>query len=126
LVKAHIERNDLGQNVKVYLYEDTPSGRAFYWPLEYEEFGWSWFRYHEGDHTHDREPAIRPAIEMSTAMWNAFTEAMLETAHVRVDALDIVARTLEREQGRVDKMLDAVLRTPLVLTGQGGQVIERG
>jgi hypothetical protein len=111
-MKAHIERNDLGQYVKVYLYEDTPSGRAFYWPLEYEEFGWSWYR-HQGDH----DESVRPAFEMTVAMWQAFTKAMLETEHVRVDALDIVARTLEREQARVDKLIGMV-SSPVIINGE--------
>jgi hypothetical protein len=111
-MKAHIERNVLGQNVKVYLYEESPSGRVFYWPLEYEEFGWSWYRCQEENGR--LSDSLRPAIEMTLQMWDAFTKAILASEHVRTDALDIIAKTLEREQDRVDKLI-GILTMPVMV-----------
>ena len=105
-MKAHIERNVLGQNVKIYLYDDGPQGRVFYWPVEVAGEWWTWFTQHE---TPGTLAEIRPAFNVSLQMWEAFTKAMLETEHVRVDAIDIVAKTLEREQDRVDKLITAVI-----------------
>ena len=107
-MKAVIQRDDLARSVKVYIVEEIPNGRcAFLWPVEYEEFGWSWYRWEE-DNTRDPQPAL----QMSVTMWDAFTKALLESQHVRVDALDIIARTLEREQARVDKLIDFAITPP--------------
>jgi len=110
-VRVHIDRDVLRGNVKVYIMEELPQGRyAFLWPLEYEEFGWSWFRAEESAVGVGSDP--RPAIEMSIQMWDAFTKALMETQHIRVDALDLIAATLKLEQQRVDKLIDFAISPP--------------
>ena len=112
-MRIHIERDILMGNVKVYIMEESPSGRAFLWPVEYEEFGWSWFRYQEGgENIGQPVMAIRPALEMSLPMWEAFTKSLMESEHIRVDALDLIAATLKREQDRVDKLIDYAISPP--------------
>lgn len=107
-MRAIIQREHVRGVVKVYLVEDIPEGRvAFLWPVEYEEFGWTWYRWEEAN---DREP--QPAIEMSGAMWDAFVKSLLASEHIRVDALDIIAETLKREQARVDKLIDFAITPP--------------
>lgn len=123
-MRVHVDTNVLTRSVKIYIMDEVSDGRyAFLWPEEYTEFGWVWKRAEEASTGVGSDP--RPALEMSMEMWQAFTKALLESEHVRVDALDIIAKTLEREQGRVDKLLDAVVKTPFVFTGQGGQVIPK-
>lgn len=105
-MNVHIEVGVLTRNVKVYIFEDGPSAVTYYWPTVYQEqSGWMWEGYTTQTGQAIDGQRIRPAFEMSLQMWQAFTKAMLETEHVRVDALDIVAKTLEKEQARVDKML---------------------
>jgi len=115
-MKALIDRDNIRGLVKVYLYEETPSGRAWLWPVEYEEFGWSWYRHVEDNMALSMGAEVRPALEMNLAMWAAFTEAMLNTGDVRVDALGIIAETLKLEQGRVDKLLGALVERPMLYT----------
>jgi hypothetical protein len=51
---------------------------------------------------------------MTLQMWDAFTKAILASEHVRTDALDIIAKTLEREQDRVDKLI-GILTMPVMV-----------
>lgn len=113
-MRAVVHKDFVSRAVKVYFVEDLPEARvAFLWPEEYGEFGWVWKR--EEEHR-GLEP--RPALEMNLAMWDAFTKSLLEAEHIRVDALDIVAKTLEREQARVDKFI-SLLMTPVMVSTRG-------
>lgn len=114
-MRVHVDTNVLTRSVKVYIMDEVPDGRyAFLWPEEYTEFGWVWKRVEEASTGVGSDP--RPALEMSMDMWQAFTKALLESEHVRVDALDIIAKTLEREQGRVDKLLGCLVERPMLMT----------
>lgn len=112
-MRVHIETDVLNRNVKVYIMDELLDGRvAFLWPVEYEEFGWTWYRAEEASVGVGSNP--RPAIEMSMQMWKSFTKALLESEHLRVDALDLIAETLKLEQGRVDKMLNNIMERPIL------------
>jgi hypothetical protein len=110
-MKCSIVMNDWGSGVKVWLYNDDPHGRIFLWPIGYENgstaMTWQQELVPEGQCMPD---TIRPALEMSRQIWEAFKEALLADFHLRVDALDIVAKTLEREQTRVDVLIQALIK----------------
>lgn len=114
-MKAKIVMDDFGSAVKVYLYSiGVGNEMIFYWPVSIDEHGQQ--LWHQELKSETSGPAeVRPALEMSRQMWEAFKAALLEDQHLRVDALDIVAKTLEREQNRVDALIHALIKDHAVL-----------
>jgi len=106
----------MSNSVKVWLFNDEPGGRVFMWPTGYEgDDKYMTWRQEIVGHNMAIPDTIRPALEMSRPIWEAFRDALLENTHLRVDALDIVAKTLEREQTRVDILIQALIRPPTPL-----------
>ena len=110
-MKAHIDVDPLSQSVKVWLFRDEPGGRVFMWPSGYEG---QCVIYTQEIVPHEQAlpDTIRPFLEMGHTIWSAFTKALLaeDEEHRSLDALDIVAKTLEREQNRVDALIHALIK----------------
>lgn len=112
-MNVRIVQDDLGAVVKVWIYNDEPNGRVFMWPMGYPDSSQKSMTWMQEIVPHNQviPDTIRPALEFSRFIWDAFKEALLADAHLRVDALDIVAKTLEREQNRVDALIHALIKT---------------
>jgi hypothetical protein len=110
-VKACVLVEDFTNVVKVWIYNDVPEGRIYMWPMGYPDPSHKSMTWQQEIVAHEQgiPDTIRPALEMSRPIWDAFKAALLADTQMRLDAIDIVAKTLEREQTRVDVMLDAVL-----------------
>jgi hypothetical protein len=123
-VNAIITHDDLGAVVRVWLFNDTPEGRIYMWPMGYPDPKHKAMTWMQEIVAHNMvvPDTIRPALEFPRHMWDAFKEALLADAHLRVDALDIVAKTLDREQNRVDALIHALIKglepSYLISTGE--------
>jgi hypothetical protein len=111
-MKAIVVAEDLNNIVKVWIFNDVPEGRIFMWPMGYPDPSFKSMTWMQEIVPHEQAvpDTIRPALEMSRHIWDAFKEALLADQHMRLDALDIVAKTLEREQNRVDALIHALIK----------------
>lgn len=109
-VNAHIENDALLNTVKVWLYHDEPGGRVFMWPVGYEGDSkcMSWRQ--EMVSTLEALPdTVRPALEMSRPIWEAFIKA-LRAVEFEIPASKLLTKVLEREQNRVDALITALIK----------------
>jgi hypothetical protein len=127
-MKVHIAQDDLGSVVKVWIYNDVPEGRIFMWPIGYTDPSHKSVSWYQEIVAHGQAvpDTIRPALEFTRTIWDSFKEALLADTHMRIDALDIVAKTLEREQNRVDALIHALIKDmgqqSLYIEATGGPV----
>lgn len=109
-MNAYIENDALLNTVKVWLYYDEPGGRVFMWPVGYEGDSKSMSWYQEiVAHNQATPDTIRPALEMSRPIWDAFIKA-LRSIDFEVPVGKLLAKVLEREQNRVDALITALIK----------------
>ncbi|HET7110161.1 MAG TPA: hypothetical protein VFI41_04775 [Gemmatimonadales bacterium] len=104
-MNCYIEHVPIVNVVRAWLYDDTPEGTIYMWPTN-DQGTW---RQEIVPHHQQRPDSVRPLLELTGQMWTTFIEAM-RAEDGEVPAGQLLFKTLEREQNRVDALIHALIK----------------
>ena len=108
-MNAFIERDHMLGSVKVWLYTKHMDGTIYMWPTHRNEQGdMIWMQELVSDLA-ERPAHIKPALEMTGQIWEAFVKALRAT-DMEIPASKLLYKVLEREQDRVDALIAHLIK----------------